>query len=144
MSGQTVVIRKVLRASCEEVFDAWLDAAGMGEWMRPGPVTGCEVALEPRVGGRFRIVMTAPGAQFTNTGEFRVLDRPVKLQFTWISSRWGEQETLVTVDLNRRGAHCELVLTHERFPVEHDSGQLVTGWNQMLEKLEAHLGSAET
>ncbi len=138
MNGQTVVIRKVLRASCEEVFDAWLDAAGMREWMRPGPVTGCEVALEPRVGGRFRIVMTAPGAQFTNTGEFRVLDRPAKLQFTWVSSRWGDQETLVTVDLNRRGAHCELVLTHERFPVEHAAGQLVTGWNQMLEKLDGH------
>ncbi len=144
MNGQTVVIRKVLRASCEEVFDAWLDAAGMREWMRPGPVTGCEVALEARVGGRFRIVMTAPGAQFTNTGEFRVLDRPVKLQFTWVSSRWGEQETLVTVELNRRGADCEMVLTHERFPLEHAAGQLVTGWTQILEKLGGRFGFADT
>ena len=33
MSGQTVIIRRVLPASCEEVFDAWLDAVGMREWM---------------------------------------------------------------------------------------------------------------
>jgi uncharacterized protein YndB with AHSA1/START domain len=99
MNSQTVTIRKMLAASCEEVFDAWLDAAGMREWMCPGPVTSCEVTLEPRVGGRFRIVMTAPEVKFMNTGEFRVLDRPAKLQFTRASSRWAYRETLVTVEL---------------------------------------------
>jgi uncharacterized protein YndB with AHSA1/START domain len=130
----------MLPASCEEVFDAWLDAVGMREWMRPGAVTSCEVALEPRVGGHFRIVMKAPGAEFVNTGEFRALDRPGKLQFTWVSSRWAYKETLVTVELHPREAHCELVLTHERFPRDHSAGQLVQGWTQILEMLGNHLG----
>src|SRR5215471_13963028 len=134
----------MLAASCEEVFDAWLDAQGMCQWMCPGPVTSCEVTLEPRVGGHFRIVMTAPGAKFVNTGEFRVLDRPEKLQFTWASSRWGNQETLITVELHPRDAQCELVLTHERFPLEYSAGQLVTGWTQILAKLAASLNSADT
>ena len=144
MSGQTVTIRKTLPASCEEVFDAWLDAGGMQQWMCPGLVTGCEVALEPRVGGQFRIVMTVPGETFVNTGVFRVLERPSRLQFSWVSSRWAHQETLVTVELHPRGAQCELVLTHERFPVEHSAVQLVKGWTQMLEKLAARLGSADS
>ena len=135
MNSQTVIVRRVFSASCEEIFDAWLDAEGMQEWMRPGPITGCEVVLEPRVGGRFRIVMTASGIQSVNTGEFLVLDRPVKLQFTWISSWWGNRETLVTVDLYQREDRCELVLTHERLPVEHSASQLVKGWTEMLEKL---------
>jgi uncharacterized protein YndB with AHSA1/START domain len=142
VNGQTVTIRRIFPASCEDVFDAWLDAEGMREWMAPGPVTSCEVALEPRVGGHFRIVMTAPGAQFVNTGEFWVLDRPAKLQFTWVSSRWANQETLVTVELYPRDAHCELVLTHERFPLQHSAQQLVTGWTQILEKLGSRLGFA--
>jgi uncharacterized protein YndB with AHSA1/START domain len=142
VNRQTVTIRRTLPASCEQVFDAWLDAEGMREWMRPGPVTSCDVALEPRVGGHFRIVMTARDAQFVNTGEFRVLDRPAKLQFTWVSSRWSYQETLVTVELYPREAHCELVLTHERFPLEHSPQQLVTGWTQILEKLGSRLGFA--
>ena len=33
MSGQTVIVKRMLRASCEEVFDAWLDPGGMREWM---------------------------------------------------------------------------------------------------------------
>ncbi len=139
MTAQAVTIRKTLPASCEEVFDAWLDAEGMREWMTPGPVTDCEVTLEPRVGGQFRIVMSAPGAQIVNRGKFRVLERPAKLQFTWISSRWAHQETLVTVELHARGTDCELVLTHERFPLEHSTEQLAKGWSQMLEKLENRL-----
>jgi uncharacterized protein YndB with AHSA1/START domain len=140
MSGQTVTIRKMLAASPEEVFDAWLDADGMRQWMRPGPVTGCEVALDARVGGHFRIIMTAPEGTIVNTGEFRVLDRPEKLQFTWVSSRWDYEETLITVELHGREAQCELVLTHERFPLQHSARQLVTGWTQILEKLGGHVG----
>jgi len=142
VTGQTVIVRRMLAASCEEVFDAWLDAEGMREWMCPGPVTHSEVALDPRVGGQFRIIMMASGAQFVNTGEFRVLVRPVKLQFTWNSSRWENQETLVTVDLVPRGEECELILTHERFPTDHSAGQLVKGWTEMLEKLGRRLERA--
>ena len=139
MNDLTVTVRKILPASREEVFDAWLDAEGMREWMCPGPVTSSEVTLEPRVGGNFRIVMMARNAQFVNTGEFRVLDRPARLQFTWLSSRWEYQETLVTVELFSRESQCELVLTHERFPVKHSSTQLAAGWSQILEKLRSRL-----
>jgi uncharacterized protein YndB with AHSA1/START domain len=137
--SQTVKIRKLLPASCEEVFDAWLDTDGMCRWMCPGPVTGCEVTLEPRVGGHFRIVMSAPGAQLVHTGEFRVLDRPSRLEFTWVSSRMDHQETLVTIELHEREDKCELVLTHQRVPQEHPAGQLGQGWNQILEKLGNYL-----
>ena len=141
MSGQTVVVRKRLPATCEEVFDAWLDAEGMRRWMCPGPVTSCEVTMETRVGGRFRIVMTGPGVEVVNTGEFRVLNRPSKLVFTWVSSRWNEQETLVTIELQPQEDDCELVLTHERFPVGHSTEELTGGWGQILEKLGGHLVS---
>jgi uncharacterized protein YndB with AHSA1/START domain len=83
--------------------------------------------------------MMTPDTQIVNTGEYRVLDRPAKLQFTWTSSRWGPQETLVTVELHRRQAHCELVLTHERFPLESSTGELEKGWGEILEKLGNHL-----
>ena len=94
-----------------------------------------------RVGGRFRIVMTGPGVEVVNAGEFRVLDRPSKLVFTWVSSRWGEQETLVTIELQARADECELVLTHKRFPVGHSVEELLGGWGQILEKMGGHLAS---
>lgn len=135
MSSQTVIVRKLLSASCEEVFEAWLDPDGMREWMKPGPVTDCAVMLEARVGGDFTIIMTSPEGETVNRGSILALERPSKLQFTWISSRWENQETLVTVELRQVGDHCELVLTHERFPVNRSSDQLSGGWNQILERL---------
>ena len=142
MTGQSVTLRKNMAASREEVFDAWLDADGMRKWMCPGTVTEAAVTLEPRVGGRIRVIMTAPGAEFVNTGQFRVLERPSKLEFTWISSRWGSEETLVTIELHERGAGCELVLTHDRFPAGHSASQLRTGWGQILDRLAGLLGGA--
>jgi uncharacterized protein YndB with AHSA1/START domain len=139
MNHQTVTVRRLIDASREEVFDAWLDGEGMRAWMHPGPITNCDVTMDPRAGGRFRIVMHGPDLTIVNTGEFRVLDRPAKLQFTWASSRWGLEETLITIDLLPHETHCELVLTHERFPAEHSASQLQGGWGRMLELLAAHL-----
>lgn len=140
MTDQTVIVRRAMKASCEEVFDAWLDAEGMREWMMPGPVTQCEAELDPRVGGQFRILMRGPGLDVVNEGTFRVLERPTKLEFTWVSSRWGNRETLVTLEIRRRGEGCDLVLTHRRLPAGHSAEQLTDGWGRILEKLEAHLG----
>lgn len=41
----------------------------------------------------------------------------------------------MTVELAQREADCEIVLIHERFPGSESAEQLVTGWNQILEKL---------
>lgn len=143
MKHQTVTVRRVIDAPREEVFDAWLDAEGMREWMCPGPVTHCDVTMEPRAGGRFQIAMHGPDLTVVNTGEFLLLERPAKLQFTWKSSRWGLEETLITVDLLPHENRCELVLTHERFPVEHSATQLQAGWGWILELLSAHLSAEQ-
>ncbi|HEY4087329.1 MAG TPA: SRPBCC domain-containing protein [Bryobacteraceae bacterium] len=144
MSYQTVTVRRVMDASREEVFDAWLDAEGMREWMCPGPVTHCDATMDARPGGRFRIVMHGPDMTIVNTGEFRVLERPAKLQFTWASSRWGLEETLITIDLLQREARCELVLTHERFPANESAAQLQGGWGRILVLLADHLRGSGT
>lgn len=140
MNDQTVKVRRLLAASREQVFDAWLDPGGMREWMRPPLAIDCTVTLEPRIGGRFRIVMVLPQAEVVNWGKIVTLERPSKLQFTWMSSRWDNQETLVTVELREAGAQCELILTHERVPARHPADQLMSGWTAILENLARSLG----
>jgi len=61
------------------------------------------------------------------------------LKFTWNASRMGNVETLVTVELFPRGGDCELVLTHERVPQSHPTGELQQGWGHILDKLGNHL-----
>ncbi|MEK6425314.1 MAG: SRPBCC domain-containing protein [Burkholderia gladioli] len=134
-SGATVTVRRTLAASREAVFDAWLDADGMCRWMLPGTVRHCEVMLGPQVGGGFAIFMRSARLDYMHTGEYRIIERPSKLVVTWTSSYMAQQETLVTIELFGRDAQCELVLTHERVPLDLSKEGLGVGGQQMLEKL---------
>jgi len=129
-----LVVRRVIPAPRGRVFAAWLDPAGLARWMCPGPVVRTEVELEPRVGGRFRIVMHKPDGAVEHTGEYLAIEPPSLLRFTWISVNTGGLPSVVTVEFHARGAGTEVVLTHRRLPpdkVEAHRG----GWTDIVRKL---------
>ena len=69
--GEVLVVRRVLPVERERVFAAWLDPVSLATWMRPGGATGAIVEVDPRVGGRFRILMEqAEGCGHEHQGEF--------------------------------------------------------------------------
>ena len=57
----TLTVRRLIAATAEELFDAWLDPASLAVWMRPGPTTNTTIKLDARVGGAFEIIMHTPG-----------------------------------------------------------------------------------
>jgi uncharacterized protein YndB with AHSA1/START domain len=134
-----LVIRKVIRASREEVFAAWIDPKSISEWMCPGGIVTAEAQLDPRVGGTYRIVMKSGTRAVDHTGEYLVVEPPSKLAFTWVSNSTGNQPTLVTVELFERGSACELVLTHERFANAEEVRRHQGGWGQIVDKLALYL-----
>lgn len=134
-----LVVRKIIPASREEVFAAWIDPESIRDWMCPGETVTAEARLDPRVGGSYRIVMKSPTREVDHTGEYLVVEPPAKLVFTWISNSTGNQPTLVTVELFERGGACELVLTHERFTNAEAVRRHQGGWSQIVDKLAAHL-----
>lgn len=142
MSHDVVIVKKTLPATCEEVYDAWLDAEGMSAWMTAGPATRASVELEARVGGKYSVVMHADdGRHWEHIGSYVALERPRRLQFTWISVGTDNQETLVTVELEARGDSCELTLTHERIPGEKARGEHREGWREVADRLGAVLSA---
>ena len=132
-----VVLSRTLRVPREEVFDAWLDAPNMAEWMCPGECTA-SAEVDARVGGRFRIVMTHGGGSTEHTGEYLQIERPSLLSFTWKSVNTDNQPTVVTIEFHERGGGTELVLTHRRLPPAHIEAHR-DGWTDILRKLNAAL-----
>lgn len=131
-----VRIRRLIDAPCAEVFAAWMDADAMRHWMRPGPMSDVQCELDVREGGRYRIVMVGPeGERSEHEGEYRVVDSPNKLVFTWISSRTEQRETVVTVDFVERGDRTELVLTHEGLPHDEAAEIHTRGWTAIVDTL---------
>jgi uncharacterized protein YndB with AHSA1/START domain len=133
-----VVVRRVLPVPRERVFAAWLDSALMARWMCPGETRSATVELDPRVGGKFRIVMHHGQGNADHWGEYLIIEPPARLSFTWISAATEFRPTVVTVELLERGRGTELVLTHRDLPpAQRDAHQ--TGWTDIVAKLEAVL-----
>jgi uncharacterized protein YndB with AHSA1/START domain len=139
-SGEVLVVRRVLPVERERVFAAWLDPASLAIWMRPGEGTRTLVQLDPRVGGRFRIVMEhQEGAcGYEHQGEYLVIEPPSLLSFTWISAATDLRPTVVTVELHERDGGTELVLTHRRLPPERVDAHR-QGWTDIVRLLETEL-----
>jgi uncharacterized protein YndB with AHSA1/START domain len=136
-----VVVQRVLSAPPDVVFDEWLDAEGMAEWMCPRPARPTRIDLDPRLGGRYRIDIDDEGFELTITGEYLELDRPRRLRFTWACSAWEptDLESVVTVTFEPHGdGHTVMTIHHAQLPpkVVDDHRH---GWTLIGDQLEGRL-----
>ena len=138
----TLTVRRTIAAPAEELFDAWLDPVALAAWMMSDGTRRTTASVQPRVGGRYEILMQVEDRVVPHTGEYRVIDRPHQLVFTWFSPYTGGCATLVTVDFVSTGGKTEVVLTHEQLPEASRPGH-GRGWASGLEKLEQYFGSGK-
>ncbi len=134
-SGETLVVRRFIPAPRDRVFAAWLDPASLAQWMRPTGITDAKVEADPRVGGKFRIVMVQGQERFEHTGEYLIIEPPARLAFTWISQATDHRRTEVTIEFLERSGGTELVLTHHGLP----SAQIEShrsGWTDVLRNFQ--------
>jgi uncharacterized protein YndB with AHSA1/START domain len=137
-SADVLVVRRFLPVPRERVFAAWLDPESLAEWMRPGETRRVTVTVDPRVGGRFRIVMSHDLDDCENTGEYLAIDPPSLLSFTWISKDTDERPTVVTVELLEHEGGTELILTHRRLPESKIESHRM-GWTDIVRRLDESL-----
>ena len=122
----------------ERVFDAWL-MKSWGDWAGPPGVKGEVTLMEPRVGGRYQIIMHTPdGSTLTVGGTYKEITRPSKLVMSW---KWDREEsdTLITLTFKPTATGTELFMRHEGFANEDRRNSHNNGWNGTLDKLAAFL-----
>jgi len=135
-----VVIRRFIPVPREKVMAAWLDPKSVAQWMQPGETAYTTVEMDPRVGGKFRIVMVHGRGDADHWGEYLVIEPPSLLSFTWISAYTDLQPSVVTIELQERANGTDLTLTHRRLP----SAQVEAhrkGWDDIVRKLSEALQS---
>lgn len=134
----TVVVQRVLPASPDAVFNEWIDAEGLADWVCPAPARATNVELDPRVGGRLRIDIREGGVPFHVVGTYLVLDRPRRLQFTWSCSTWVDPtvESVVTVTLEPHdGMDTLMTIHHALLPPDQVSNHEY-GWTVVAGELD--------
>jgi uncharacterized protein YndB with AHSA1/START domain len=131
----TARVERVLHASPAEVYAAWVDPAVLARFIAPQGTAA--VQLDPRVGGRLRIVMTFPDRTTEIEGEYLVLDPPHRLGFSWHPLRAGFQ-SVVTVTFEPDPDGTRMTITHTRLPGEW-LASYDRGWGLIAGQLAAIL-----
>ena len=136
-------ISRIIPAPVEKVFEAWTKPEILSRWAAPEGINHISYDVDLRVGGAYTLVMrNDEGALHTAIGEYREIDPPNRLVYTWDWKEDGyrmDVETLVTVELKPVGGATEVLLTHELFPAEEAVAGHNEGWTSCLNRLESLL-----
>jgi uncharacterized protein YndB with AHSA1/START domain len=128
-----------LPAAPRVVFRSFSDPDELATWWGPDGFSIPSLDFDPRVGGRYRIEMQPPeGDAFYLTGEFREVDPPARLAFTfaWEDPDPDDVETLVELSFRDLGESTEVVLSQGSFRTEARRELHRNGWTDSFGKLE--------
>lgn len=137
-------MNRALSAAPSRVFEAFSDPNELARWWGPRGFSIPSLEFDPRLGQSYRIEMQPPeGDAFYLTGEFRVVDPPTRLAYTfrWEDPDPDDVETLVDLSFRDLGESTEVVLTQGLFKTEARRALHRDGWTDSLEKLEPLLSS---
>ncbi len=138
MSTSTVRLQRVIRATPERVYRAFLDADAMAKWLPPYGFT-CKVhQMDARVGGTFRMSFTNFGTGHGHSfgGEYRELVPNARIRY---SDKFddpnlpGEMET--TVSLVPVSCGTELSIVQSGIPQVIPVEMCYLGWQESLAQL---------
>jgi uncharacterized protein YndB with AHSA1/START domain len=140
----TLAIERLLAAPREVVFAAFTDPSELARWWGPQGFTTPSLDYEPRVGERYRIEMQPPeGDAFHLSGEFREVDPPARLAYTfaWEDPDPDDVETLVSLSFRDRGGATEVALAQGPFKTEARRALHRDGWGDSFDRLERLLSA---
>jgi uncharacterized protein YndB with AHSA1/START domain len=134
-------LERIIKAPREAVFDAWFSAEMLRRWWPAGSDWETPVAdVEPRVGGRLRLVMRSPeGEEFGGSGEYLEIERPERLAFkwTWDGHAAHEGDQVIEVELNDRGdGTTQVLLTNRGLADDEAKRSHREGWEASFDNLE--------
>jgi uncharacterized protein YndB with AHSA1/START domain len=137
-----VAITRLFPVAPPVAFQAFDTPGQLAQWWGPEGFTAPSVDFNPRVGDGYRIEMQPPhGDPFCLVGEFREVDPPVRLAYTfsWEDPHPDDIENLVELSFRDRGGSTELVLAQRPFSTEARHELHRNGWTDSLNKLERFL-----
>jgi uncharacterized protein YndB with AHSA1/START domain len=123
---------RLIAAPPGEVFDAWLNPKIPGN-----PWNMAEkLILNPSVDGMF--FWSIKG--MTHYGRFTKVDRPARIEHTWVSQSTLGEESHVALTFEKKGNDTLMVLAHSGLPDTDGGRGHEKGWNYFLDLFHEKFG----
>ena len=135
MSANTIRLHRVLRATPERVYRAFLDADAMTKWLPPNGFTGKVHHMDAKVGGTYKMSFTnfSTGKSHSFGGEYLELVPQERIRYT---DRFddpnlpGDIQTIVT--LKKVSCGTELNIVQDGVPDIIPAEACYVGWQESL------------
>jgi uncharacterized protein YndB with AHSA1/START domain len=134
----TLELVRALPVARARVFAAFSDPGELAKWFGPEGFSVGSLDWDLRVGGTYRIEMQPPEADpFFLGGEFREVDPPDRLAFTFVYEEPDpdDVETLVELSFRDHGESTEVVFNQGRFKTEARRELHRDGWTDTFDRL---------
>ena len=138
MSTGTVNLHRVLRATPEKVFRAFVEPDAIGRWLPPHGFTCHVEKLEAKKGGSFRMSFRnfSSGNSHFFGGTYLDFEPGKLLRYTSVFDAPGPSgEMTTTVELRAVSCGTELKVTQQGIPAEIPAEHCNLGWQESLEYL---------
>ncbi len=134
----TVHLHRVLTATPEKVYRAFLDPDAMARWMPPNGFTGKVHHMDAKVGGTFKMSFTnfTTSTPISFGGEYLELVPNERLRYTDVFDDPNLPGTMtVTITLKKVSVGTELTAVQEGIPDVIPLEACYLGWQESLQNL---------
>ena len=134
----TIRLHRVLRATPDRVYRAFLDADAMVKWLPPNGFTGKVHHMDAKVGGTFRMSFSnfSTGHGHSFGGEYRELVPQQRIRYT---DKFDDPnlpgEIVVTVTLKKVSCGTDVSIVQEGVPAVIPAEACYLGWQDSLSQL---------
>jgi uncharacterized protein YndB with AHSA1/START domain len=139
-------LNRIVPASPERVFAAWTTPEQIKVWFGPETCRVLDAQVNLQVGGEYCLrLFTDRFGELTLSGEYREIQAPTRLVYTWHWKGAPELEgesSLVSVEFIPSGHSTEIRLRHEQLPNAQARDDHRVGWTGTFDKLEKYLAGA--
>jgi len=137
-----LTITRVFAAPRARVFEAFIDARQMIQWLGPSGYVMTHVEADVRSGGVWRGCMRsiADGRELWHGGIYREVVPGERLVFTFAFEAEGAPHTLVTITFEDRGAKTFMRLSQGVLETSDEVERYRRGWETEFDRLARLLG----
>ena len=139
MPTHTVRLHRILRATPERIYRAFLDPDAMAKWLPPNGFTGKVHHMEPKVGGTFKMSFTNFTTKKSHSfgGTYLELVPNERIRYT---DRFDDPnlpgEMQATITLKQVSCGTEMNVVQEGIPEVIPTEACYLGWQESLDKLK--------